>query len=122
MPSCTPTTTDRRARWLCWTGPGRARRPLAAARTIARRSGKALGRSLLGWALVLALLAGIGAVHQAIATGRAQRTQPAPGVLVDVGGHRLHIACSGEGSPTVRSEEHTSELQSPVHLVCRLLP
>src|SRR6266581_7179565 len=24
-------------------------------------------------------------------------------------------------SPAVRSEEHTSELQSPVHLVCRLL-
>src|SRR5690348_15805039 len=24
--------------------------------------------------------------------------------------------------PGVRSEEHTSELQSPVHLVCRLLP
>src|SRR5690348_18017221 len=23
--------------------------------------------------------------------------------------------------PTLRSEEHTSELQSPVHLVCRLL-
>src|SRR5690348_17753695 len=25
------------------------------------------------------------------------------------------------GSPLMRSEEHTSELQSPVHLVCRLL-
>src|SRR5690348_17844896 len=25
------------------------------------------------------------------------------------------------GSVTMRSEEHTSELQSPVHLVCRLL-
>src|SRR5438876_6016985 len=25
------------------------------------------------------------------------------------------------GDDTVRSEEHTSELQSPVHLVCRLL-
>src|SRR6266581_9315033 len=24
-------------------------------------------------------------------------------------------------TPTARSEEHTSELQSPVHLVCRLL-
>src|SRR5690348_17538336 len=29
------------------------------------------------------------------------------------GGHPLHRA--------IRSEEHTSELQSPVHLVCRLL-
>src|SRR5438876_1646429 len=32
-------------------------------------------------------------------------------------------ASKGEGSATtpMRSEEHTSELQSPVHLVCRLL-
>src|SRR5438876_5619598 len=28
---------------------------------------------------------------------------------------------SGAPANTVRSEEHTSELQSPVHLVCRLL-
>src|SRR5258708_13964771 len=27
----------------------------------------------------------------------------------------------GSGSPASRSEEHTSELQSPDHLVCRLL-
>src|SRR5690348_18215491 len=31
--------------------------------------------------------------------------------------HMLRIACCHH----VRSEEHTSELQSPVHLVCRLL-
>src|SRR5690348_17822924 len=29
--------------------------------------------------------------------------------------------CLRRGSPLRRSEEHTSELQSPVHLVCRLL-
>src|SRR6267154_606749 len=28
---------------------------------------------------------------------------------------------NGQSAPLVRSEEHTSELQSPVHLVCRLL-
>src|SRR5690348_17798759 len=28
---------------------------------------------------------------------------------------------SGDGHDAERSEEHTSELQSPVHLVCRLL-
>jgi pimeloyl-ACP methyl ester carboxylesterase len=66
-------------------------------RTIARRAGKAI----LGLVLVVALLAGVGAVYQAVATGRAQRAQPAPGVLVDVGGHRMHIACIGEGGPTV---------------------
>src|SRR5690348_18165597 len=30
-------------------------------------------------------------------------------------------SASGRSSKPVRSEEHTSELQSPVHLVCRLL-
>src|SRR5438552_14862822 len=30
-------------------------------------------------------------------------------------------ACAARADPHVRSEEHTSELQSPDHLVCRLL-
>src|SRR5690242_21947896 len=30
-------------------------------------------------------------------------------------------SCSGTGRPAARSEEHTSELQSHVNLVCRLL-
>src|SRR5690348_10761759 len=33
----------------------------------------------------------------------------------------LGCFCCGAGGAGVRSEEHTSELQSPVHLVCRLL-
>src|SRR6267154_4277839 len=31
------------------------------------------------------------------------------------------VAVAGESTASERSEEHTSELQSPVHLVCRLL-
>src|SRR5690348_680077 len=39
---------------------------------------------------------------------------------------RMRTACAVTGvvallGPATRSEEHTSELQSPVHLVCRLL-
>src|SRR5258708_30935495 len=33
----------------------------------------------------------------------------------------MAVPRSASGSPMVRSEEHTSELQSPDHLVCRLL-
>src|SRR5688500_17342462 len=29
---------------------------------------------------------------------------PPPGLLVDVGGHRLHVICSGSGSPVVLLE------------------
>src|SRR5256885_7116731 len=41
----------------------------------------------------------------------APALQPGPGVP-----EALH-----SGAPTLRSEEHTSELQSPCNLVCRLL-
>src|SRR4051794_41569434 len=38
-------------------------------------------------------------------------------------GRRLDVASAGQYryGRRIRSEEHTSELQSPVHLVCRLL-
>ncbi len=34
-------------------------------------------------------------------TSRARRFPDAPGRLIDVGGHRLHLNCHGEGGPTV---------------------
>src|SRR3712207_7394747 len=34
---------------------------------------------------------------------------------------RLHLAARADGAGVVRSEEHTSELQSRQYLVCRLL-
>src|SRR5690348_17882969 len=43
---------------------------------------------------------------------------PAHVRLLDLAGHLDPLADPGRG---FRSEEHTSELQSPVHLVCRLL-
>jgi len=49
----------------------------------------------------LLALAVIGAVYQAIATEIDQRAYPPPGEMVDVGDHRLHINCVGQGSPTV---------------------
>src|SRR5258708_10755173 len=42
------------------------------------------------------------------------------GVLVDAS-HALAAAASTSTPSSSRSEEHTSELQSPDHLVCRLL-
>src|SRR2546429_3309785 len=33
----------------------------------------------------------------------------------------LHTVCESARCPNMRSEEHTSELQSRLHLVCRLL-
>jgi pimeloyl-ACP methyl ester carboxylesterase len=60
----------------------------------------------LGWILA-GLLAGlltlslIGAVYQEVATRSDQRRFPPPGELIDVGSHRLHLNCTGHGSPAV---------------------
>jgi pimeloyl-ACP methyl ester carboxylesterase len=56
---------------------------------------------LLGLVVALLVLAVAGAIYQAIATELAERAYPPPGEMVDVGGHRLHINCVGQGSPTV---------------------
>jgi pimeloyl-ACP methyl ester carboxylesterase len=58
-------------------------------------------RVLLGLVIALVALAAGGAIYQAVATAIDQRTYPAPGQLVDVGGYRMHIYCVGDGSPTV---------------------
>ena len=42
-----------------------------------------------------------GAMYDWIATRRALAATPPPGRLVDIGGHRLHIWCTGSGSPLV---------------------
>jgi pimeloyl-ACP methyl ester carboxylesterase len=38
----------------------------------------------------------------------AQGLPPAPGTLVDVGGHKLHVNCTGSGSPTIILESGAS--------------
>jgi pimeloyl-ACP methyl ester carboxylesterase len=48
-----------------------------------------------------ALLIVAGLDYENAAGWMAQRRHPAPGRLVDVGGHRLHVRCEGTGEPTV---------------------
>jgi pimeloyl-ACP methyl ester carboxylesterase len=52
-------------------------------------------------AAVTILLAAIGALYQSTSAARDRRAHPMPGRLVDVGGYRMHIHCTGQGSPTV---------------------
>jgi pimeloyl-ACP methyl ester carboxylesterase len=51
--------------------------------------------------LVVAILALVTGTAGAIAKSNLAKQHPAPGQLVDVGGYKLHIDCTGEGSPTV---------------------
>jgi pimeloyl-ACP methyl ester carboxylesterase len=60
-----------------------------------------LRRVLLSAAIVVVSAAGLGLLAQAILSARDGARYPAPGRLVDVGGHRLHLSCTGSGSPTV---------------------
>jgi pimeloyl-ACP methyl ester carboxylesterase len=59
------------------------------------------GRVVLGVGVLLLTAAATGAAYEAVASARDAAAHPPPGRLVDVGGHRLHLACTGEGSPTV---------------------
>ena len=66
-------------------------------------------RSFAGWtrygAGALTLLAAsaliVGTVYQYHQNRRDLQEHPAPGQLVDIGGHRLHLWCTGAGSPVV---------------------
>ena len=55
----------------------------------------------LGLICLIAFLLLSGAAYQFISTKIDEGAYPPPGKLVDVGGYRLHINCSGEGGPTV---------------------
>jgi pimeloyl-ACP methyl ester carboxylesterase len=78
------------------------------ARTPARR-----GRKLLTWLggilAVLLILLLIGWIYEPMAEAAEARANPPLGQMVDVGGYRLHIYCTGSGSPTVVIESGWGE-------------
>jgi pimeloyl-ACP methyl ester carboxylesterase len=49
----------------------------------------------------IVFLAIAGMIYQTAATESDQRKHPAPGLLVNVNGIKMHIYCMGEGSPTI---------------------
>lgn len=60
-----------------------------------------LKRGLVFIGIILVVLALSGAAYQAIATRIDARNYPPPGQLVDIGGYKLHLYCTGAGGPTV---------------------
>lgn len=74
------------------------------ARTQSRRTNRLSSWTRHALLVVLTLTAGLAALGASIeafaAAGDATRYPP-PGQLIDVGGHRLHLACAGDGGPTV---------------------
>jgi pimeloyl-ACP methyl ester carboxylesterase len=58
-------------------------------------------RWLLYPVLAVLVLASIGGGYETAAEAADATAYPMPGQLIDVGGHRLHLNCTGAGSPTV---------------------
>src|SRR2546429_466141 len=76
---------------------------LAAWMTVqARRNLRTIARRLVLYPLFVGLVvAGVGGSYETIQEQVARSTTAMPGHLVDVGGHRLYVHCTGSGSPTV---------------------
>ena len=59
------------------------------------------GRWLLYPVITMLALASIGGGYETLREAADAKAYPMPGRLIDVGGHRLHLSCTGSGSPTV---------------------
>jgi pimeloyl-ACP methyl ester carboxylesterase len=70
------------------------------------------GRWLLYPVIVMLALASIGGGYQTLGAAADAKAFPMPGQLIDVGGHRLHLSCTGAGTPTVVLEPAAGEMSS----------
>ena len=59
------------------------------------------GRWLLYPVIAILALAAIGGGYETVREAADATAYPMPGQLIDVGGHSLHLNCTGSGSPTV---------------------
>lgn len=60
-----------------------------------------LGRAAIGLVAILAIAMVAGAIYQSASSASDLKNYPPPGQLYDVGDNKLHLYCTGEGSPTV---------------------
>jgi len=60
-----------------------------------------IGRWLLYPVLATLMFASVGGGYETVREAVDARAYPMPGQLVDVGGNRMHLHCTGSGSPTV---------------------
>lgn len=66
---------------------------------------KNLRRSFFTWlgglVLVMVVLTLVGVVYESTSEAADRKANPPPGKMIDIGEYRLHIKCTGSGSPTV---------------------
>ena len=59
--------------------------------------------------LTVYALCAVGGGYETVRESLDRRMHPAPAQLIDVGGHRLHLSCTGSGRPTVVLESGLGE-------------
>jgi len=69
-------------------------------------------RLLLYPVIALLAVASAGGGYETVREAVDAKAYPMPGRLIDVGGHRLHLHCTGSGSPTVVLEPGGGEMSS----------
>jgi len=70
------------------------------------------GRWLLYPVIAMLALASIGGGYQTLGEAADAKAYPMPGRLIDVGGHSLHLSCTGSGTPTVVLEPGAGGMSS----------
>ncbi|MGO4533711.1 alpha/beta fold hydrolase [Leifsonia sp. 2MCAF36] len=70
------------------------------------------GRWLLYPVVGFLALASVGGGYAIVGAAADASAYPMPGRLIDVGGHRLHLNCTGSGSPTVVLQPGAGEMSS----------
>lgn len=79
----------------------------------ARRQLRSRSRRLLLYPVIAMLVvASIAGGYQSVRSAADSQAYPMPGRLIDVGGHSLHLSCTGTGSPTVVLEPGAGEMSS----------
>ncbi|WP_185972398.1 alpha/beta fold hydrolase [Georgenia yuyongxinii] len=94
---------------------------LALAVWIALRARRSLSAGSGRWAVyavvVIMIAASLGGLAETVALAADPRTQAMPGTAYDIGGRRLHLDCTGSGSPTVVLQSGQGEMSSTWGLI-----
>jgi pimeloyl-ACP methyl ester carboxylesterase len=74
---------------------------IAQAEDLSRSSFRILRFVLLAEFFFVVTLATVGAIYEWRSELREEKLHPPPGKLIDIGGYRLHLYCTGDAGPTV---------------------
>jgi len=77
-----------------------------------RRQLQGGSRWLLYPVVAVLVLASVGGGVETVGEALDAKSYPMPGQLIDVGGHSLHLHCTGSGGPTVVLEPGSGEMSS----------